>query len=87
MSDPASSTVKLLAFAAARDLLGAPEVTMSLGGSVPVVDFWGLLESRYPNLAPHRASLRLAINGTYARDEDFVRDGDEVAVIPPVSGG
>jgi molybdopterin converting factor subunit 1 len=87
MPDPATMTVKLLAFAAARDLLGAPEATLPLDRELGLGAFWSLLEARYPELAPHRASLRLAINGTYARDEDVVRGGDEVAVIPPVSGG
>lgn len=86
MSDPAT-TVRLLAFAAARDLLGSPEVTLALEREVGLGTFWGLLEARYPDLARHRGSLRLAINGTYARDEDVIRGGDEVAVIPPVSGG
>jgi len=46
-----------------------------------------LLLSRYPALAPHRRSIRIAVNGTYAFATDPVRPGDEIALIPPVAGG
>jgi molybdopterin converting factor small subunit len=46
-----------------------------------------VLIARFPSLAPHRSSLRIAVNGSYAFASDPVAGGDEVALIPPVAGG
>jgi len=48
---------------------------------------WDALVDRYPVLAPGRSSVRFARNGTYADASEPLADGDEVAMIPPVSGG
>lgn len=45
------------------------------------------LLARYPRLRPHDASLVLAINGRTEEPEQQIREGDEIAVLPPVSGG
>lgn len=79
--------VKLLAFAAAQDLVGEAQADFALDREVSVPAFWELLVAAYPALLPHRGGLRLAINGTYAFEQDLIRCGDEVALIPPVSGG
>jgi molybdopterin converting factor small subunit len=42
---------------------------------------------RHPDLAPMRNTLAFAVNGEYARAEAKVSPGDELAVLPPVSGG
>jgi sulfur-carrier protein len=84
--EPASA-VRLLAFAAARDLIGAAEVELALEAPCTVAELVMQLEARWPQLAPFRGALRLAVNGEYARDTDGVAPGDEVALIPPVSGG
>jgi molybdopterin converting factor small subunit len=42
---------------------------------------------RFPALTQHRKSFLLAINKSYAASDTVVHDGDEIAVIPPVSGG
>jgi molybdopterin converting factor small subunit len=49
--------------------------------------FLDRLCAKFPTLAPYASSLRVAINGTYAAWDEPVRDGDEVAIIPPVAGG
>lgn len=79
--------VRLLAFAAAKDLVGAAESEVEIAGEQSVEDFWQLLARTHVQLVPHRAAIRLAINGTYATAADRVRPGDAVALIPPVSGG
>jgi molybdopterin converting factor subunit 1 len=87
-SEPSSGGfVRLLAFAAVRDLLGFAEGTLEIDAPCSASTLWSLLVSRYPALAPHRGAVRLAINGTYAFDEDPIAPGDEVALLPPVSGG
>ena len=52
-----------------------------------VDDAWDAVVGTVPALAPGRASLRFAVNGTYADPDTTLADGDEVACIPPVSGG
>ena len=50
-------------------------------------EIWPLLTERHPDLTPMRDTLAFAVNGEYARSGDAVSPGDEVAVLPPVSGG
>ena len=79
--------VRLLAFAGARDVVGAAEVAIAIDEPETARAFFERVVARFPDLAPYRASLRLAVNGSYARWEETVSPGDEVALIPPVAGG
>lgn len=79
--------VKMLAFAGARDVVGAAETEIPLEGTCTAAGLLAAIVARWPGLAPYRQSLRLAVNGTYASPDDAVRAGDEVALIPPVAGG
>ena len=79
--------VKLLAFAGTRDIVGAAETELALAGPCTVEELLGEVCRRYPALEPHRRSLRVAVNGTYAKPGERVALGDEVALIPPVAGG
>ena len=74
-------------FAGARDVIGAPEVELSVPGPCDAGELWSVLISRFPALAPYQRSIRLAVNGAYATEADRVVPGDEVALIPPVAGG
>jgi molybdopterin converting factor subunit 1 len=82
-----ATTVRMLVFAGARDVLGAGEVELPLPAPCTADELLTIVCSRYPALAPYRTSLRVAVNGHYATSEDRVADGDEVALIPPVAGG
>jgi molybdopterin converting factor small subunit len=78
--------VKLLFFAQCADWLKRREAQIGLGKPMPV----GELLRSHPELAPlleHASSLKVAINGTIADFNEEVRDGDELAFLPPVSGG
>lgn len=79
--------MRVLAFAAVRDIIGSPEVEVPLDAPCTAEEAMTILLARFPGLAPHRRSLRMAVNGTYAFATDPVRPGDEVALIPPVAGG
>ncbi len=48
---------------------------------------WRQLVADYPELASYERSISSAVNADYARMDHPVRDGDEVAFLPPVSGG
>lgn len=76
----------ILAFGAAKDIFGGHKVEIDLPERARVTDLKALLGARYPLLA-QLAVYRIAINDEYAADEDEITEGDEVAVIPPVSGG
>ncbi|MGH3075983.1 MAG: molybdenum cofactor biosynthesis protein MoaE, partial [Gaiellales bacterium] len=79
--------VKVRLFAVQRELAGTREVHLDLADGADVEAAWAALVRRHPVLAPGRGSLRFACNGDYADPTTPLADGDEVAMIPPVSGG
>ena len=80
-------TVRVRLFAIQRELAGAREVPLTLRDGATIDDGWAALVDRFPVLAPGRSAVRFARNGNYAEPTDPLADGDELAVIPPVSGG
>lgn len=81
------SSVKLIAFAGTRDILGAAQMEFAIPGPCTAEEFLIEVCRRYPALAPYQRSIRIAVNGTYASQGDPVQPGDEIALIPPVAGG
>jgi MoaE-MoaD fusion protein len=79
--------IRVRLFAIQRELAGTREVRLELQDSGSVEDAWAALVARYPALAPGRAFVRFARNADYADPGTRLADGDELAVIPPVSGG
>jgi len=79
--------VRVRLFAVQRELAGTREVALELADGATVADAWDGLVALHANLAPGRASVRFAQNGRYADPTTVLADGDEVAMIPPVSGG
>ncbi len=80
-------SVRVRLFAIQRELAGTREVTLDLAEGADIEAAWTALALRYPVLAPGRPALRFARNGEYADPGTPLVDGDEVAMIPPVSGG
>lgn len=75
-------------FAAARELCGTEAETLPLPAApVALSALREVLAAAHPRLAPHLPRMRLAVNGDFAGDDDDVRAGDEVVVMPPVAGG
>jgi len=79
--------IKVLFFGAAADRAGTRETGLDVRDGATLEEIWPLIVERHADLAPMRDTLAFAINGEYARGEDTVSPGDEVAVLPPVSGG
>ena len=79
--------IRVRLFAIQRELAGTREVSLELADDATVADAWNGLVDLHPALAPGRASVRFARNGAYADESTTLSDGDEVAMIPPVSGG
>jgi molybdopterin converting factor subunit 1 len=78
--------IKVLLFGAAADRAGTRE-TVIPATSTTIDELWQILAQRHPDLSPMRDTLAFAVNGEYARGDTSVTAGDEVAVLPPVSGG
>ena len=74
-------------FAMQRELAGTRALDLELPAGATVEDAWAALVVRHPVLAPGRTAVRFAVNGGYTPAETRLADGDEVAMIPPVSGG
>jgi molybdopterin converting factor subunit 1 len=79
--------VRIRLFAMQRELAGARDVAVDLPAGADVAAAWEALVQRHPVLAPGRDSVRFARNGAYADADTLLAEGDEVAMIPPVSGG
>jgi MoaE-MoaD fusion protein len=79
--------VRVRLFAMQRELAGTRQLDLELPGGSTIDDAWDALVARVPALAPGRATVRFARNAAYAPAETALADGDEVAMIPPVSGG
>ncbi|HZY57820.1 MAG TPA: molybdopterin converting factor subunit 1 [Rubrobacteraceae bacterium] len=82
-----SEVVKVLLFGAAADRAGTRQIEVPVTDGVTLGELWSVLADRYPGLVPMRETLAFAVNDKYARMEDAISPGDEVAILPPVSGG
>ena len=83
----ASITVDVRFFSLLREKTGQSEVTVSLPQNTTGTDLIDHLESEYPAIAEARSAIRLAVNQSYVAADTTLQDGDEVALITPVSGG
>ena len=80
--------VTVLLFAGLRDLAGGvPEISITLPDGATIRDAWRVLLEQHPALSPYEKAVSSARNADYARMDAFLADGDEVAFLPPVSGG
>jgi len=78
-------TVRL--FARLRDIAGAAELARDLAPGATIRDLWRQLAAEFPELEHYERSISSAINADYARMDHVIGEGDEIAFLPPVSGG
>jgi molybdopterin converting factor subunit 1 len=78
--------MKILAFGIAREILGGSMIEMDLAENATVTDLKQLLVTQYPRLN-RLNSLLIAVNMEYAQPHHILKPSDEIALIPPVSGG
>ncbi len=74
-------------FARLRDIVGAGEIARQVPDGATVRSVWDELAVEFPDLRAYRATISAAVNAEYSRMDAPVDDGDEVAFLPPVSGG
>jgi len=79
--------IRLLAFASAGDALGATEMELELAEGSRVADLRARLDRDHPKIVPLWPRLAVAVDGRIVSPEEALRDGVEVALLPPVSGG
>lgn len=79
--------IQVLLFAHAAERVGASAVALELPDPATVRDALDALEAAHPAIGPMRPVLAVAVNHVYSDVTTPVSDGDELALIPPVSGG
>ena len=79
--------IKILFFASCRDIVGTKELDLEVQEGFRVRDLKRNLLEEYPRLAALNDVLSVAINAEYVDESVLLNPGDEVAFIPPVSGG
>ena len=80
-------TVIVRLFAGQRDIVGAGELQMQVAPGATVGSVWEQLLTTYPRLAGYTGRMLYAVNQEFSTPETPLHDGDELAYIPPVSGG
>jgi molybdopterin converting factor subunit 1 len=78
-------TIRL--FARLREIAGASELQRTLPDGATVRTAWDGLVAEFPPLGDYAAVISCAVNEEYARLTATLKEGDEVAFLPPVSGG
>jgi len=78
-------TVRL--FARLRELAGCGELTRDVAAPATARDVWEGLAAEWPALRAYEPTMSVAVNAEYSRMTAPIDDGDEIAFLPPVSGG
>lgn len=78
-------TIRL--FARLRELAGRDTWSIEVPEGATVADAWAVVAAAHPEVAPFDRALSCAVNAAFARPSHALVEGDEVAFLPPVSGG
>jgi len=81
-----SMRVRMLYFAVLRDIIGKSEADVTIPEGTRAAEVWQMLRRDHRELADYEQPLT-AINESYAAPDSILREGDELAFIPPVAGG
>ena len=74
-------------FARLREIVGVNELTREIPIDSTVIVVWNELAREFPELVAYQDSISTAVNTEYARMDAALMEGDEIAFLPPVSGG
>lgn len=78
--------IEVLAFGIVKDIFGGSSVNLEVNNELNIEGLKLVLEEKFPELIS-LASYMVAVNNEYAMPKDSIQQNDEVAIIPPVSGG
>ena len=79
--------VRVRFFAAPREAMGTEEIEMEIPAGTTAGELVDLLTQEYPILRAYTRFISVAVNRAYVGMQTTLRDGDEVACLPPVGGG
>jgi len=74
-------------FARYRELAGTSSLSLDVPAKSSAIDVFDRVADRYPEMRPMRSSTLMAIDAEFVRPETELADGEELALMPPVSGG
>jgi len=80
-------TVTVLLFASHRELVGQRQVKVQLAPGATASDVYDKLQAEHPGLAALRSATSFAVNREVVAESAVLQNGDEVALLQPVSGG
>jgi molybdopterin converting factor subunit 1 len=80
-------TIKLRLFAILKERAGADELQLDLREGASISDASALIAEKFPALRDHLRRAAFAVNREYSQQSTVLKHGDELAIIPPVSGG
>jgi molybdopterin converting factor subunit 1 len=80
-------SIRILLFASLADIAGTRAVNLEAAGFADVKSVFDSFARKFPLLEKYRSSVLFAVNTEFAKPETPVREGDEIAFFPPVSGG
>ena len=83
----AAVNVHIVSFARIRDIIGQATLDRTLRGDATAGDAWDDLAREFPQLAELENSTRIVRNGAFVARAESLRDGDELAFLPPFGGG
>jgi molybdopterin synthase sulfur carrier subunit len=87
---PQSITLKVKSFSILREIIGKHEMTLQLpkkDEGTTVADLRIRVLELYPAISAQRIVMAIAVNAKMANDKSIINDFDEVALLPPISGG
>lgn len=87
---PRFVTLKVKSFSILREIIGKEQMTLLLprrDEATTVADLRVRLLELYPAISAQRIVFAIAVNGKIANDKSFINDFDEIALLPPISGG
>ena len=80
-------SIKIVFLGPAKDFAKAESATLELADGATIANLRRELSKRYPSLAAALPTIRFGVNQEFADDDTILTANDEVALIPPVSGG
>ena len=88
--DPQFITLKVKSFAILREIIGKEQITLQLpkkDEGTTVADLRIRILELYPTISAQRIKMAIAINAKMTNDKSIINDFDEIALLPPISGG
>ena len=80
-------TVDIKLFAYARELVGEKNISIDVEEGITIEGLMDRIIDEHPSLENIRDNLIIAVNKTTVQQDKVLKDGDEVALLPPVAGG